>query len=230
MKIALFSDIHLEHRNVQEWDYIVNHVVETAQGADLVVNAGDTHHSEEIRNQLARIFEANGFQYVSVMGNHDWYGHDWQEADFHTTEFGDLRVVHGTMWTDFYNDPTVEFDAERFISDFRYIEGVTASKMHDEFLKFRDYVEFLKPEIVVSHFAPSPRSIVDQWKGHSLNGYFCPNMLDQLAHRPKLWVHGHIHNPVDYEEDGVHVVANPLGYPRETYKRVQDYSCTMIEV
>ncbi|MBI2733172.1 MAG: metallophosphoesterase, partial [Aquabacterium sp.] len=48
---------------------------------------------------------------------------------------------------------------------------------------------------------------------------FC-NGLDELLRHAQLWVHGHLHCPVDYLKRGVHegqpwqcrVVANPRGY------------------
>ena len=40
---------------------------------------------------------------------------------------------------------------------------------------------------------------------------FC-NALDHLLPHAQLWLHGHLHCPVDYTHQGCRVVANPLGY------------------
>ncbi|ERS91749.1 hypothetical protein [Halomonas sp. PBN3] len=39
--------------------------------------------------------------------------------------------------------------------------------------------------------------------------------LPRLMGRMDLWVHGHVHEPVDLEATGARVIANPGGYPDE---------------
>ena len=43
---------------------------------------------------------------------------------------------------------------------------------------------------------------------------FC-NALDHLLPLADMWLHGHLHCPLDYEKEGCRVVANPLGYARK---------------
>lgn len=226
MKIALFSDLHLEFREDRKMQ-ILDHVVETCEGADLVINAGDTHHDPQVRRIVRHTFD--GTQYVETLGNHDYYGNAWS-LDMGCTQVGDARVVHGTMWTDFWNDPTAQYYAQRWITDFRFISGFDVNVAADAFVKTVAYVELMKPEVVVTHFAPSSKSILPKWNGSEVNPYFCPDAISKLNHKPKLWLHGHIHDPVDYEVDGVRVVANPLGYPGETYKNHKKYAAKIIEV
>jgi hypothetical protein len=238
MKIGLFSDIHLEHRPSNQWE-VVNRLIETSQGCDLVVNAGDTHHEIEVREGVKKSLRKTGAQYISVMGNHDFYGNDWHDNNFNQVidleafGFGSgKKILHGTMWTNFDNSELVEHEAWRCISDFRWINGLEGPHlMHRKFNRFLEMVESEKPDIVVSHFAPHPGSIHPRWAGAMLNGYFCPNALDRLTHKPKLWLHGHIHDPVDYvHKGGTRVVANPLGYPGETYKDISQYQTKVIEI
>lgn len=233
MKIALFSDIHLEHRDYAVWNDIAFWLHEEIrdEGVDLVVNAGDTHHDAEIRDITRGSFEKAGYQYIDVLGNHDCYGGKFPEYGFEATTFGDVKVVHGSMWTNFDDKFDVMEEARRWISDFRFIDNATPRMMVEEFDRFCEYVDTVKPDVVVSHFAPSPESVVDQFKGQTLNPYFCPDAFKNTVHRPKLWLHGHIHNPVDYvSKHGVRVVANPLGYPNETYRYINDYKVQIIEV
>jgi hypothetical protein len=34
--------------------------------------------------------------------------------------------------------------------------------------------------------------------------------------RAALWIHGHMHDPFDYEINGTRVICNPRGYPGES--------------
>lgn len=72
---------------------------------------------------------------------------------------------------------------------------------------------------VVTHFAPSLRSADPRYGLVPGTAGFC-NDLDELLPLSDLWMHGHLHCPVDYTVSGddggtpwsCRVVANPLGY------------------
>lgn len=255
MKIGLFSDLHLEHRDVEDAVTLLRKIEAVAPEVDLFVNAGDLHHEFKVQYQIAlactRVLPPMPLPpYISVYGNHDYYFQKWRDDGIALSQHGNgLKFLSATMWTDFDGDPLAEFNAQRCISDFRFIEGATPEKMTEQFENFRKAVESEKPDVVVTHFAPSPQSIVEQWQGHPLNSYFCPDMLGKLKHWPRLWMHGHIHNPVDYvafrevktpghfgkhppgnRNGSCRVVANPLGYPGETYDDVSDYQIKVIEI
>ncbi len=65
--------------------------------------------------------------------------------------------------------------------------------------------------VVVTHFAPSLRSADPRYGVTPGTAGFC-NALDDLLPQAQLWLHGHLHCPVDYTAGGCRVVANPLGY------------------
>ena len=67
------------------------------------------------------------------------------------------------------------------------------------------------PTVVVTHFAPSLRSADPRYGETPGTAGFC-NALDALLPRVQLWLHGHLHCPVDYVHNSCRVVANPLGY------------------
>jgi hypothetical protein len=73
------------------------------------------------------------------------------------------------------------------------------------FRSVRKLTEFLKarePErsIVVTHHAPSIRSIVDRYRADPVSAAFASNMDDFiLEHQPRLWIHGHTHESFDLE-------------------------------
>ncbi len=67
------------------------------------------------------------------------------------------------------------------------------------------------PTVVVTHFAPTLAS-TDPRYGHTAGtAGFC-NALDALLPHANLWLHGHLHCPVDTVQSGCRIVANPLGY------------------
>ena len=67
------------------------------------------------------------------------------------------------------------------------------------------------PTVVITHFAPSLRSADPRYGLVPGTAGFC-NALDAQLPKAQLWLHGHLHCPVDYVHEGCRVVANPLGY------------------
>jgi Icc-related predicted phosphoesterase len=72
-----------------------------------------------------------------------------------------------------------------------------------------------KKIVVLTHHAPSPRSIPPKWLGDPLNCAFASDLEALVAESgARLWVHGHIHGQSDYLIGETRVIANPRGYPR----------------
>ena len=70
--------------------------------------------------------------------------------------------------------------------------------------------------VVVTHHAPSPRSIPPRFQQDPLNAAFASNLDPFVADcGAALWVHGHIHHHSDYSIGSTRVLANPRGYPTE---------------
>ncbi len=69
------------------------------------------------------------------------------------------------------------------------------------------------PTVVVTHFAPARGSIATKFVGSPLNACFVSDLEAQI-HRwqPTLWLHGHVHDSVDYRIGRTRVLANPRGY------------------
>jgi Calcineurin-like phosphoesterase len=67
--------------------------------------------------------------------------------------------------------------------------------------------------VVVTHHAPHPNSIPERYRLNILSGAFASD-LTRLMGRSSLWVHGHMHDCMDYEVNGTRVVCNPRGYLR----------------
>jgi Icc-related predicted phosphoesterase len=83
-----------------------------------------------------------------------------------------------------------------------------------DWLKAQLATPFEGPTVVVTHFAPSLLSADPRYGRTPGTAGFC-NALDPLLAQAQLWLHGHLHCPMDYTHLGCRVVANPLGYARK---------------
>jgi len=70
--------------------------------------------------------------------------------------------------------------------------------------------------IIVTHHAPSIRSIHDRYRTSTINGAFYANLEGLIdKHKPTAWIHGHVHSMFAYKIGSTHIVCNPVGYPGE---------------
>ena len=86
-----------------------------------------------------------------------------------------------------------------------------------EFIKKKVEENKHKPIIILTHHAPSPYSIDEQYKGSMLNPAFASDLNQYIVEHPqiRLWAHGHIHTPCDYILGETRVVCCPFGYNNE---------------
>ena len=72
--------------------------------------------------------------------------------------------------------------------------------------------------VVVTHHAPSPKSLPDQYKNDILSAAHASDLSELIdKYQPDIWIHGHIHSPSDYNIGNTRVICNPRGYPDEPY-------------
>ena len=70
--------------------------------------------------------------------------------------------------------------------------------------------------VVITHHAPTPRSIAPRFSGSALNPEFASNLERLIArYKPALWIPGHMHNSVDISVGETRVLTNPAGYNPE---------------
>ena len=148
-------------------------------------------------------------------------------GDVHV-EIGGYRFFGCTLWSDmelFDDQHASSIAAADAMNDYRLIRhSKTYRRLSPKdtrmyhFRSLRKLTEFLKagePErsIVVTHHAPSIRSIADRYKSDPVSAAVASNMDDFiLEHQPRLWIHGHTHESFDYEIGKTRVVCNPRGY------------------
>jgi Icc-related predicted phosphoesterase len=146
---------------------------------------------------------------------------------------GDVRILGCTLWSDFKllnNLDIAVIAAQDIMNDFRLIRVSPAfrkllpadtAKMHRKsrtWLKgeLRRAKTENKKTVVITHNAPSLRSVPARYKTDPLSAAFASNMEDLIFEAgPDLWVHGHIHDSSDYRIGNTRVICNPRGYAHE---------------
>jgi len=228
-KIALISDLHLEERKdppllgtpPEMFQVYGSLSLPRDIDADVLVIAGDTHPDPEIRRQvLTKIEDELGIPVIHVNGNHDYYGGSFPNDMGDLITIGGIRFAVATLWTCL--DDTGRREAARF-PDFVKIHGVTADKWNDLHLAQLTFLEQAKADVIVTHHAPFPGSVYEDFRGDALNVFFVNNLDPERFSETRLWLHGHVHTPFDYPvlagDHEMRVVCNPLGYPMTRVRR-----------
>ena len=149
----------------------------------------------------------------------------------------DVRFIGATLWTDFRFETSVlgeawaHHEVGRTLSDFSGSirdrsapEGLfTTQESARRHAEDRAFIETelarardagLTP-VVITHHAPSPKCIRPWFERSGLNPGFASNLDELIArYQPPLWVHGHMHDPVDEWLGDTRIIANPHGYSR----------------
>jgi len=140
------------------------------------------------------------------------------------------RFICATLWTDFqlYGTPTASMAvAQERLEDFQVIKCERGYKLRtllpSDTARLHDVsIAFLRKElsrpfdgttVVVTHHAPSPRSVAPQFRNDPLNPAFASNLEPLIeTYGPSLWIHGHMHDSFDYMIGRTRVLCNPRGY------------------
>lgn len=230
MKLHTLNDLHIEFEEFTPPE----------TGADVVVLAGDIGVGMEgLRWVEARFVDT---PVIYVPGNHEFYHHDIALTDALKAAASDhihvlnddqividgVRFLGSTLWTDF----ALFGEADKFyamhearlrMTDFSIIRnhGVRftpedAFQLHTasrEWLAAMLAEPFDGKTVVVTHHAPSSRSVHPRYARDLLTPAFASN-LENLMHgdRVPLWIHGHMHESFDYEIYDTRVLCNPRGY------------------
>lgn len=155
-----------------------------------------------------------------------------------------VRVLGCTLWTDFRlfardDDAAMRADASacaQRLTDFRTIRVATdayrrfspkdAAGLHKaslEWLCAALATPFDGPTVVMTHHAPSLRSIPARYQADPLSAGYASHLDWAIAQfQPALWVHGHIRDSMDYRIGPTRVVCNPRGYIPDEPNRAFD--------
>lgn len=139
---------------------------------------------------------------------------------------GGIEFLGCTLWTDYLyagigeQARAMQWAAQR-LNDHRLIANgpgvwlprhcLDEHRLSRSWLAVRLARKSPRVKVVITHHAPSRRSVEPRYQADLLTAAFASD-LDELVGRATLWVHGHLHAPADYELNGCRVVANPRGY------------------
>lgn len=234
MKIALLSDLHL---SVQAMDAPATDADVVVLAGDLHRPAGAIEWARQHRQPtlfVAGNHEFYGGDLSTTMrdlrahanGTHvRVLEHDvWLHAG--------VRFLGCTLWSDYrlFDSPAQRQQglqqASAMVRDFTRIRS--APESDEKFTPaisqalFDRSVAWLEgqfatahdgPTVVVTHFAPARGSIAARFAGSPLNACFVSDLEPQIRRwQPALWLHGHVHDSVDYRIGNTRIVANPRGY------------------
>ncbi|MBA6421153.1 metallophosphoesterase [Pseudomonas sp. 5Ae-yellow] len=233
MRIHLLSDLHLE---------FAPYTPEVLD-ADVTILAGDIDVKARGLEWAKRTFSG---RVIYVPGNHEYYGghltntlekmRAGQDDRVHVLDREEViiqgvRFLGATMWTDFASTgcaPAASRNAQDLMNDFRKIRTgnysrikpsdlVKQSRMTRDWLRASLDKPHDGPTVVITHHAPSLRSLEDNSQAGGMLDAAYANSWDDLmdGETVALWMHGHSHTAVDYEIAGTRVVCNPRGYPDE---------------
>lgn len=231
MKIAIFSDLHLEFSNGHDhwlFDFGCWSTKSWADGVDLAIMAGDISNAPRLKKDLNLILP-EGLPAVFVPGNHEYYGGDLLTSEFEmrdtlsnsgvlylnndSVELPGVEIVGSTLW---YNECLSDLNDASMIHRF---ESMVADK-HESSKAYLDFA-MTKPKnavrIVVTHHAPIPPMSRPEHRGSRINRAFVPDLTSLLSGRelPDIWISGHTHNRIDMEWSGCRFINWCAGYPGE---------------
>jgi len=229
VKFHILSDLHTEFGPFSVPDV----------GADVLVLAGDIGVGDR---GLAFAGQAADIPVIYVPGNHEFYRQDLSLLaelraatpppvhllDNDEVQIGGVRVLGAVLWTDFALFGEVERElamlrAAMMMNDFHLIaeEGsaftpAAAYRRHKAsraWLEERLAEPFAGPTVVVTHHAPSARSVPGRYAGDLLSAAYASDLEALIGrYQPRLWIHGHTHTSYDYRIAATRILCNPRGY------------------
>lgn len=235
MKIQLLSDIHIEF---EEFKY-----EETE--SDVVVLAGDVHVKdkgikwalENIKSKPVIYVLGNHEFYGKAYPKHIntvrelCKGTNIHLLENERIEIEGVNFLGCTLWTNFeiYGDPRLAgARCQEVMTDYKKIKlspkynklrSIDVSSIYRKSVRWlREELETLKGNcnVVVTHHAPSEKSVPPEYIGNIVTSAYASNLEDvMLEYAPRLWLHGHLHNSSSYTVGECRVVCNPKGYPDE---------------
>ncbi len=235
MKLHILGDVHVEFEAFDPPD----------TDADVVLLAGDIHVGQKGLAWAAAKFPTKPVVYVlgnheyygQALPKHTermkarCAGSNVQVLENATLTLDGITFLGCTLWTDFelLGDPRIAgYAATQKMNDYRKIRvspSYRRLRSLDTAIEHRRSLRWLKTTlasgdpaktVVVTHHAPSPRSLAARYSEDILSAAFASDLDDFVsACGAALWVHGHLHCSSDYVLGRTRVVCNPRGYPDE---------------
>ena len=237
MKIQIVSDLHNEFGKFKF----------NFSGIDLLILAGDIdiglngfYWVSEIVKEIPVIYVLGNHEYYK--NSYPKLLYKLQDislnSNIHILENKSIEIngvtFHGTtLWTNFElfgNPKTTGYECQQRMNDYKLIRldpsysklrSIDTHIMHYKslmWLKESVTKSTTKKNVVITHHAPSIKSIAPKFKEDVLSAAFASNLENYIIEtQPDVWIHGHVHEPYDYHIGKTRVICNPKGYPDEPY-------------
>jgi len=147
-------------------------------------------------------------------------------------EYKGVMFMGATLWTDMNRgDPITAFTVKDYMNDYRAIQNfypaknlyhkLTPDDTVQTHRRTKEYFKFMlsehrdKPFVVITHMAPSFASVNEKYVHEkTMNGAYASDLSEFILDNEniRVWVHGHMHDPVDYQIGDTRVLSNPRGY------------------
>ena len=228
MKLLVASDIHAEFYHFEVPDCLKHY-----KDADVLVLAGDTFGGGEFKKYLKFLKHVAVYhrRVLFVLGNHEYYKSSPQQvADRFLEPLKDILnlavltaeapvEINGQQFygdTFWYGDEPNTMGLLRNFSDYRYIKDLVPWVFGRNVAFRENFNQVKEGAVVITHHAPSIRSSTEFYKTDPYTALFYSDAEKLIVEKkPQLWVHGHMHDPSDYQIEGTRVVCHPRGYPFE---------------
>lgn len=224
MKLQIISDVHSEWHADLGREFFNSLPV----AAPTLVMAGDIADRTSI-GVILPIIAKRWNNTIYIPGNHEFYGcrpDDYRRevesfphpnfSYFHDPTFkrrNKRDIICATLW---FEEVPGSRENQRRISDSELIKvDDYISWAHNQNLDARKLIEehATKDSVIITHHLPHSRSIHPKYQNEALNCFFysnCENLIER--YQPKLWIHGHTHESMDYSVGKTRIICNPFGY------------------
>ena len=147
-------------------------------------------------------------------------------------EHNGVMFLGATMWTNCNRmDSLTMWHLKSMMNDYRVVQNyypgknvyhkLTPERTAEEHVKTMQWIRLAlsqhrdKPFVVITHHAPSFKSVPSRYVDDTLmNGGYASELSEDILDNENIryWIHGHMHDPVDYEIGTSRVISNPKGY------------------
>lgn len=237
MRIQIISDLHHEF-GISLLDF--NDIDALIISGDLDVGVRGVEWLKENVKHIPVIYVLGNHEYYKGSYPKTLYKIEESAANsnIHVLENKSLTIdgisFHGTtLWTDFalYGNSALygsmcqqrmnDYKRIRLSPSYSKLRSVDTYHIHKNSLRWlEDSLEnsCSATNIVVTHHAPSIKSIPEEFKNDYLSSAYASDLESLiLKFNPDCWVHGHIHQPTEYVVGRTKVLCNPHGYITEKY-------------
>lgn len=247
MKLQIASDLHIAHNSApfmkisEQADGIIlaGDVCNGLHNVEQFIKNNPTKlivHIPGNHEYYDGVYQEVQFKMVRLHQQYNNY--IWLNNKSHA--IGDFRILGATLWTDFGAlPPTIDEDLaisniHNTFNDFRQIRYMPDDLTTvPQFLNPSQLVKWNSQSmnwltsqlegrdnsntLVVTHFAPSAKSIHPRFMSEVVDNAYFVNVLDDfiLEHQPSMWIHGHVHQTHHYTIGSTEVICNPVGYEGE---------------